>query len=262
MRQKANIMARNLQQKIEDTPDAKFRFITFTLKHSPGDPLLPMIEKLITSWRKLRSTDLWLHGEHAADKLLKKNRKKMSRAEVLDLHGSRGQHGGAAILEVKWSKKGGWHPHLHIIAEGHWVADSALSAEWKRITGDSDIIDIRPLSDAKGAAYYLGKYVKKGSNDEIWTNPAAANEWLTAIKGVRTAATFGAWRGFALTTFASSTNDWKPVCSYTKLHRAAANGEEWALAIAVNIQPSAHPDEVRERYLDGEFRATCQTGDG
>lgn len=260
MRQKANIMARNLQQKIEDSPDVRFRFITLTLAHKPGDHLLPLIKKLIASWRKLRNSDLWLHGEHCADKLLKANRKKMPRSEVIALHGSRGQRGGAAIIEIKWSKKSGWHPHLHIIAEGHWVADSAISAEWHRITGDSFKTDIRDLHDRKGAAYYLGKYVKKGSNNEIWDDVGARNEWLMAIRGVRTAATFGTWRGLALTTFVPTTTDWKPIASLTNIHRAAANGDEWALGVMVNLMPSANPEEVRERYLDGEYTAKCLTG--
>jgi hypothetical protein len=262
MRQKANIMARNLQTKIGDNPDQSYRFLTFTLRHGPSDELAPMIKRLIAAWRKLRATDLWHHGEHAADKLLKTNRKKISRAEVLRTHGSRGQTGGCAIIEVKWSKAGGWHPHLHIISEGSWCDAAALSAAWLKITGDSFAVDIRQLHDAKGAAFYLGKYVKKGSNNEIWDDESARNEWLTATKGVRTAATFGSWRGFALTTFVPTTTDWKPIATLTAVHNAAANGDEWALSIMMNLTPSSNPEEVRERYLDGEYRNTCQTGDG
>ena len=262
MRQKANIMARNLQKKIGDNPDQSFRFLTFTLKHGPDQPLLPMIKRLYASWRALRISDLWLHGAHAADKLLKSNRKKMRRSEVLALHGSRGQFGGSAILEVKWSKAGGWHPHLHVITQGHFIDKNDLSNAWLAITKDSFKTDIRQLHDAKAAAFYLGKYVKKGSNDEIWSDTGARNEWLMAIRGVRTAATFGTWRGFALTTFIPSTTDWKPIASLTKIHRAAANGDEWAIGVMQNLMPSSNPEEVRERYLDGEYTTRCLTGDG
>lgn len=55
--------------------------------------------------------------------------------------------GAVWSYEVKrGSNSGSWHPHAHAI----WLCDeppseSALSEEWKKITGDSHIVDIRPI---------------------------------------------------------------------------------------------------------------------
>lgn len=43
-------------------------------------------------------------------------------------------------------KDKGWHPHCHMIVVHEFPIDvEALAAEWKRITGDSWICDVRPL---------------------------------------------------------------------------------------------------------------------
>jgi hypothetical protein len=141
-----------------------------------------------------------------------------------------------------------WHPHLHIISQGQFYDKRDLTNEWQQCTGDSFIADIRVISDAKSAAYYVGKYITKGTNDAVWNDPDAAQEWVTATKGVRTCATFGKWRGFALTKFVPTTTDWKPIASLVAVQRAAKRGEDWAIGIMINLMPSADPEEVRKIY--------------
>lgn len=226
-KQKANIISRNLKAKLEATSDADYRFITLTLRHTET-PLRDQIQRLYHSFRKLRASRIWKAT----------------------------QVGGSASLEVKWeTKTRRWHPHLHVISQGNFLDKRDLSHEWHKATGDSFIADIRVIADAKSAAYYVGKYVTKGTNDDVWNDVDAAQEWLTATKGVRTCATFGKWRGFALTKFVPTTTDWQPIASLTRIHRAARNGENWAIGIMINLMPSADPEEVRSRYK-------MDTGDG
>jgi hypothetical protein len=226
-KQKANIIARNLKAKLEDTPNVSYRFITLTLRHT-DTPLIEQIRRLYDCFKKLRSKACWKAT----------------------------QHGGSASLEVKWNPTTRmWHPHLHIISQGIYLDKRDLVHEWHTCTGDSFVADIRVIADAKSAAYYVGKYVTKGTNDAVWDDPSAAQEWLTATKGVRTCSTFGKWRGFALTKFVPTTTDWKPIASLTRIQKAAKNGEEWAIGIMINLLPSADPEEVRSRYQ-------MYTGDG
>jgi hypothetical protein len=219
-KQKANIISRNLKNKLKDDKENQYRFITLTLRHS-HEPLADQIERLYKSFKKLRSKPCWKAT----------------------------QTGGSASLEVKWNPKDRmWHPHLHIISQGEFYDKRDLSNEWQQCTGDSFIADIRVISDAKSAAYYVGKYITKGTNDQVWDDPDAAQEWITATKGVRTCATFGTWRGFALTKFVPTCTDWRPIASLVAVQRAAKNGEEWAIGIMINLMPSAEPEEVRKMY--------------
>jgi Replication protein len=196
MRSKANLMAANLRSRLEVKPNGRYRFITLTLKHS-HTPLRAQITRLYSSFKALRATKFW----------------------------SRSQSGGAIILEVKWSPESKtWHPHLHIISEGNYVDKRDLSAAWHAVTGDSMIVDIRQLTAGKDAAHYLCKYVCKGTSNAVWADTSAAQEWISATKGLRVSGTFGSWRGYKLLARPAKVTDWVPVKSLNTLIALAAAG--------------------------------------
>jgi len=203
MQAKANKIVANLRAKLEAQASGDYRFITLTLKHSKR-PLAEQIARLYQSFRKLRRMPEW----------------------------KKTQRGGAAMLEVKWNPGTKcWHPHLHIIGEGTFIDKRDLSRAWKAATGDSSIIDIRRLNDAKETAHYVSKYVTKGTNGEVWSDDDAAQEWILASKGVRMASTYGSWRGYRLLQVTDDTTDWKPVTTMIELHAALSRYEEWAIAL-------------------------------
>jgi hypothetical protein len=55
--------------------------------------------------------------------------------------------GAVWSYEIKRGKNSGeWHPHLHMIAATFGTIDKyRLAEEWKEITGDSYIVDVRPI---------------------------------------------------------------------------------------------------------------------
>lgn len=72
--------------------------------------------------------------------------------------------GGFHSIEVT-NKGQGWHPHAHMI----WLCGSepdqkALSAEWLGWTGDSFIVDVRPLHDPVEGFLEVCKYALKFSD--------------------------------------------------------------------------------------------------
>lgn len=74
--------------------------------------------------------------------------------------------GGFHSIEVT-NKGQGWHPHVHMI----WLCDSepdqkALSGEWLGWTGDSFIVDVRPLHDPVEGFMEVCKYALKFSDLE------------------------------------------------------------------------------------------------
>lgn len=144
--------------------------VTLTVKD--GDDLAERFKHLHDSQR-----ELW-------------KRKQRGRGSVLD-----GVVGAVWSYEVKRGAGSGlWHPHLHMIALAENAPDqAALSAEWKNITGDSHVVDVRPISQADPASGFIEvfKYaVKFSDQDEADTVQA----WQV-LRGKRLLASSGCFRG-------------------------------------------------------------------
>jgi hypothetical protein len=221
MRAKANLLATNLEKKLAGKAAGRFRFITLTLLHTQA-PLKQQLDRLIKCFRKLRSGKLW-------------------KTAVA---------GGAATIEVKLAETTAadaghlWHPHLHIVVDSHWINQAELSAEWHRITGDSYIVDIQKLDDAHAAAFYVAKYISKGTNAAVWNNDTAALEWMKATKGVRTCLTFGSWRGMKLTEKPTDPGDWTDEGGLEELIVRATEGENHASIVLLTLRPPGATDAI------------------
>lgn len=100
--------------------------------------------------------------------------------------------GGVYTLELT-NKGNGWHPHCHMIVLGASQIDQqALSAEWHAITGDSMVVDVRPiLGDPSEGFMEVFKYAVKFSDLELDQNWHAAQ----VLKGKRLLNSFGLFRG-------------------------------------------------------------------
>ena len=107
----------------------------------------------------------------------------------------------AGIAGAVWSyeiKRGSgsglWHPHLHMVALAEHQPDQVeLAREWQEITGDSYIVDVRPISQEDPASGFIEvfKYAVKFSDQE----PAdTVHAWQT-LRGRRLLASSGAFRG-------------------------------------------------------------------
>jgi hypothetical protein len=117
-------------------------------------------------------------------------RKHRGRGSVLD-----GVEGAVWSYEVKRGKGSGvWHPHLHMIALCEIPPDAeTLSREWHQITGDSFIVDVRPISQDDPVSGFIEvfKYAVKFSDQE----PAdTVHAWET-LRGKRLLASSGCFRG-------------------------------------------------------------------
>ena len=219
MRAKANLMAANLTARLECPPEGNYRFVTLTLKHSDA-PLREQIDRLYASWKKLRADKLWKDS----------------------------QKGGAAVLEVKLSDQDQkWHPHLHIVTEGGYIDQRDLSTAWYSITGDSFKVDIRALRSAKDACHYLSKYITKGVTANVWDRDDTALEWMCSMRGVRTAATFGSWRGYKLLAKPKDDREWVSLGLLTKIVQQARSGDRQAIGLldALSLSKQYNPNRKR-----------------
>jgi len=104
----------------------------------------------------------------------------------------------AAVYTHELTNKGkGWHPHTHmIVLAASQPCQEALSAEWHKITGDSFIVDCRPITSGESGDYSEGfmevfKYAVKFSDLSLEDNWYAAQ----VLKGKRLLNSFGLFRG-------------------------------------------------------------------
>ena len=99
-----------------------------------------------------------------------------------------------AVYTLELTNKGkGWHPHCHMIVLGASQIDQqALSAEWHAITGDSMVVDVRPIvGDPSEGFMEVFKYAVKFSDLSLEDNWQAAR----ILKGKRLLNSFGLFRG-------------------------------------------------------------------
>ncbi len=121
-----------------------------------------------------------------------------------------GVTGGLYSVECVYSsKRGDWHPHMHVLVEmpgrhpDEWL--DALKAEWLRITGDAEYLNFIPVygRSKRGRKIYrrvnlkalkeLVKYVTKAA--PFADSPERVDEFLTAFEHVRRVQGFGSFLG-------------------------------------------------------------------
>ncbi|MBA7653691.1 hypothetical protein ES703_61548 [subsurface metagenome] len=196
----ANAKALNIETNLTSRLSAgTHRLITLTLRHR-DEPLKSQLDRLYRCFRRLRNTSFWKH--HVT--------------------------GGAAILEVGHSSKGGlWHPHLHIVCEGKYVPSGQLSDQWREITGDSFITDVRPIRTAPQITGYLAKYLRKPIASTIINKPPLLEELILALAHRRLCTTFGTWRLWPLTK-TEHTTTWDSLAPLEIVVERARNGDDTA----------------------------------
>lgn len=202
----------------------RLRHITLTLR-STDDPIRDQVTRLRASFRRLRQQAFW-------------------KARI---------KGGFAAVEVTFNAgTRQWHPHLHVIAEGKYLAHSQLRDAWLKATGDSYIVHLTRVP-ARGdrVARYVAKYASKGC-DPLRIPSARLAEWLAAGARGRLWTTFGSWHG-ALpprTNDADAWDGWCRIDDLEVLQRAARDGDpdaRWLCVLAgddpaFNDYPDPPPD--------------------
>lgn len=233
IRRGARMMARYLE-----------RFQLIRAKHPELQPYL--VTFTVANGRDLR--ERLLHLERSLTRLNKRRHGKRSRSLLTMIRGA------VWSYEVTWSAAKGWHPHVHAI----WLATEepdmhVLRDEWKSITVDSFMCDVRPISPnenaqadvdphAKGFAEVF-KYALKAAE----LPPAQMLEAFTVLKGRRLVRSFGEFFGVKEPD-AGDLGDELPVgdLPYIDLLWRYAGGAryEFAKAIEVDFAGVGRSDDV------------------
>jgi hypothetical protein len=184
-------------------------------------PLAESIDHLLASIVKLRRTDAF---------------KKWCRA-------------GFAFIEIKRGDRSGlWHPHLHVIADGSYISQKALSAAWFKATGDSDVVWISRVPADDDRLRYACKYAGKGWTREVATDHDSLVECVAALRGRRLVIPFGGWYGADPELEAPAATDWTRVDRITRVLEAVGRGESWAIGVFVSL--GWPEEEIRNKVLE------------
>lgn len=202
------------------------KMVTLTMAHC--DDLLAMqLDRLYKAFKDLRRLSLW-----------KKN-----------------VTGLIWFFELKLTGKGEWHPHLHILIDGRYLPQRALSRAWKKKTGDSYIVDVRAVKDKKKAAFYVSKYATKPIS--VKNVPAALyREFFGGMSKRRLCGAAGTARvSGVLTRPVFVSTDWERIGSWSvvtaNLHSDAVAQCIWrAYLDGTPLEPGVSMLEI-DRFLDG-----------
>ncbi len=106
------------------------KMITLTLKHN-DDELIVQINHLYKSFQNLRKRAYF-------QRLIS---------------------GGVWFFQLKFNQKSQqWHPHIHCLVAGKFLPHARLKALWFKITGDSNVVDIRPVKDVESCSNEVARY--------------------------------------------------------------------------------------------------------
>jgi len=185
-------VGRRARGAIEQLTEGKeIRLITLTLSHVRSDKLAVLLARLLAAFKALRRVDSW--DDHV--------------------------RGGAYVLETKYNRTGGgWHPHLHIVADCDFIPVKQMRRDWRRLVGKGNI-DVQHIRSKSGIARYVAKYVTKQFEGSVFHDADRLAEAVCAFRGTRAMGTFGDWRGVEIVgeTEAFDKDDWKPLCRLTDL---------------------------------------------
>lgn len=78
--------------------------------------------------------------------------------------------------------------HCHALVYAPYISQIKLANFWRKITGDSYIVDIRPIKDVKHAVNYVAKYIVKPPGNDSFVEVA---NYAVMIKGTRRIRTGG-----------------------------------------------------------------------
>jgi len=160
-----------------------------------AEKFLPLIQEMANP---LLLTLTVKNGPHLAERgrHLLANAKRLRRQKVWKDH----IPGGISVEEVAHGGVTHWHPHLHMVIDSDLPAPALyalLRAAWHALTGDSFIVDVRPLTgdDLPAAVRELCKYTAKLSG--IVHYPALVGEFTRYAARHRMVVPFGNCHGRA-----------------------------------------------------------------
>jgi len=163
------------------------KMLTFTLKHS-DEELELQVDRLYRCFRKLRQ-----------------------RAYIKQTI-----TGGVWFFQLKLNlETQQWHPHLHCLVGGSFISHAKIKTLWHKITGDSFVVDVRPVRDLDNVSTEVARYATSPADITRMTIDQAL-EVYWATKSRKICGTWGNAKGMILRpTPDDDGEDWAKVAEFS-----------------------------------------------
>ena len=162
------------------------KMLTLTLKHN-DDPLDEQVQRIYDCFRKFRTRAFF----------------------------KRNVTGGVWFFQLKLNQQTQqWHPHIHCLVAGNYLAHTKLKTLWRKVTGDSTVVDIRPVKDRGNASSEVARYATSPA-DLTAMSFEKAMDLFYATKDRRICGTWGTARGLRLSPRPQDDHgDWQKVADF------------------------------------------------
>lgn len=162
------------------------KMITLTLCHS-DDPLDVQIKRIYDCFQKLRRRAYF-------QRLIT---------------------GGVWFFQLKFNTATQqWHPHIHCLVAGKFLPQARLKSLWHKITGDSYVVDIRPVKDVEACSTEVARYATSPA-DITAVSLERSLEIFYATKHRRICGSWGSARKLTLRpTALEDTGEWTKVADF------------------------------------------------
>lgn len=222
---------------VKKTPNLKF--MTFTLKSSDRS-LSEQVTELYRAFMRLRR--------------IKEVKPKL--------------RGGVFFFQVTYnSKLEQWHPHLHVVADADYIPQCYLSGMWHRITGDSDVVDIRTIHQADKVGQYVARYASVPCLlSKLRTNQQV--ELVEAFHKRRTMSKFGKCTDLQLSSPKFNRDDYAKCGSWSVIRNLFLQGDSgavllfecWASGMPLPYIPCYRDVDDFLDGIDDAVQAYCRQG--
>lgn len=162
--------------------------------------------------------------------------------------------GGIWFFQIKISKTDGlWHPHLHCLLSGRFMAQSIVKRLWKEISYTSKIVHIVSIKDKENAARHVARYAARPS-ELINLTPDHRLELVSALHGRRLVGTWGDATGVSLKPpKCGDKSEWQSVGSWSLIQHLL-DTDEYAYKIFNAWKNSTTLEEgISCKYLDDQI---------
>ena len=162
------------------------KMLTFTLKHS-DEPLFIQVQRLYDCFKKIRQR----------------------------VYFKRNVTGGVWFFQLKLNLESQqWHPHIHCLVAGKFIGPGKIQKLWHDITGDSFIVDVRPVKDLENVSSEVARYATSPADITRMTLEQSVDVY-DATQGRRICGTWGNAKGMVLRpTPQEDTEEWAKVADF------------------------------------------------
>lgn len=157
--------------------------------------------------------------------------------------------GGIGSVQITLGKrKEHWHVHLHVLRDGPEWPESVQRKAWKKATGDSFVVDSRPVEDGKRAASYIARYAARGVEREVILCPDRLIESVVALRGARMLIPFGRWYGLDGPCRLDDQTEWRRVGRLERVAKDALAGQVYATGVIAALKVTVFYDGGKIKF--------------